>query len=169
MQPLDLPDLPTEPRPAPSRLSRLFEALKPTAMQKRPTTFFSMITEMTAEGRRRPQPTPENPVGVQYYVIEGTSTLVGRFKSEGITYFTLDGMVSGVLFVTAADGSTISHTYVGSFAPVDATTFEFNVVQTWGDGTGRLEGVTGQADATALLDAVTGAFPAIADGVWVLP
>lgn len=114
-------------------------------------------------------PTSEDPVGVQYYVIEGTSTLTGRITSEGITYFTLDGMVSGVLVVTAADGSTITSNYVGSFAPVDATTFKFTVEHTWGDGTGRLTGVTGQAIGTALLDAVTGAFPADANGLWILP
>lgn len=114
-------------------------------------------------------PTPENPVGVQLYVIDGTATLMGRFTSEGITYFTADGMVSGELFVTAADGSTISNTYVGSFAPIDATTFEFTVEQTWGGGTGRLEGVTGQTSGAARLDAITGAFPAASAGVWILP
>lgn len=114
-------------------------------------------------------PTPGNPVGVQYYVINGVATLTGRFTSTGITYFTLDGFVSGELHVTAADGSTIDNTYTGTFAPIDATTFEFNVVQIWGDGTGRLAGVSGEADATAILDALTGSFPASAEGVWILP
>jgi hypothetical protein len=42
--------------------SRVLEAVLPKSMQKRPLIFFSVLTEMTEEGRKRRQPSPENPM-----------------------------------------------------------------------------------------------------------
>lgn len=42
--------------------SRFLEAIVPTSMQRRPLISFNVITEMTAEGRKRREPTPDQPM-----------------------------------------------------------------------------------------------------------
>ena len=70
---------------------------------------------------------------------------------------------------TAADGSTISGIYYGTFAPIGGGLFEFNVTAEWLVGTGRLEGVTGIGDVVAVLDGATGLLHYDTDATWDLP
>ncbi len=121
---------------------------------------------------RQVNPTPENPVGEQEYVAEGHLTLLGRISVHGTTFFTADGRVLPPSFfvVTAADGSTIAGRYSGTFAPIPGTpNLEFTVEAVWGEGTGRLAGLTGRSTITAVLDGLTGAFDWQMRGVWTLP
>ena len=46
----------------PSLPARIFQEILPVAWQKRPELRFNVITEMTAEGRKRKPPTPEKPL-----------------------------------------------------------------------------------------------------------
>jgi hypothetical protein len=116
-------------------------------------------------------PTEENPVGIQVFRASGVSTLLGTFTGGGITLFTADGdVLPGSMFTAVTpDGSTIVNTYSGSFAPVPGTAdFMFVVDQEWGNGTGRLAGLSGENDLVAVLDGLTGAFTFEASGDWFL-
>jgi len=113
-------------------------------------------------------PTLQNPVGVQVYEATGESTLLGRFTDRGISFFTLDGSVTGTFVLTAADGSTVSGSYSGTLALGSATpTFEVETVVE--SGTGRLAGISGGDTTVGVLDGLTGAFHFDASGVWILP
>jgi len=113
-------------------------------------------------------PTDKNPVGVQVYEATGESTLLGRFTDRGISFFTLDGSVTGTFVLTAADGSTVSGSYSGTLALGSATpTFEVETVVE--SGTGRLAGISGGDTTVGVLDGLTGAFHFDASGVWILP
>jgi hypothetical protein len=115
-------------------------------------------------------PTPEQPVGIQVYDATGTGTFIGKHVNRGVTFFTADGDVFGVFQVTAADGSTVSGSYVGSFAPIPGTPdVEFVVEVTWESGTGRLEGVSGGCDVVAVVEGLTGVLTYDYEGLWILP
>src|SRR5262249_5718138 len=114
-------------------------------------------------------PTLQNPVGVQVYEATGESTLLGRFTDQGISYFTLDGSVTGTFVVTAADGSTVSGSYSGTLAMIPGTLdFEFELESVIESGTGRLAGISGGDTTVGVLDGLTGAFHFDASGVWIL-
>ncbi len=114
-------------------------------------------------------PTPENPVGHQDFAVVGNGTHMGQYTQVGGHDFFADGTLVGVFTSTAADGSTISGTYSGTFQPVGGGVFRFDVIAEWLVGTGRLEGVTGIAEVTAFLDGSTGAVEYVTDGEWTLP
>lgn len=114
-------------------------------------------------------PTPENPVGVQYYLFQGNVTRMGKVSGFGMTRFSPIGEVlPGSFFIaTAADGSTIMGFYSGSFAPIPNTNnFRFDVQVDWGAGTNRLAGLTGSSETIAVVNGLTGAFTWKHDGVW---
>src|SRR5262249_18937142 len=54
----------------------------------------------------------------QDWVAVGQGTHVGKYTEAGHHDYAPDGSLSGEFTVTAADGSTISGTYDGSFAPI---------------------------------------------------
>jgi hypothetical protein len=121
---------------------------------------------------RQVNPTPQNPVGLQQYTAEGHSTLLGRVTARGTTFFTADGRVlpTSSFVVAAADGSTMSVRYSGTFAPIPGTpNVQFTIEAVWGTGTGRLAGVTGRSTGSAVLNGLTGAFGVGHQGVWTLP
>jgi hypothetical protein len=112
-------------------------------------------------------PTPDSP-GVQVYRVDGVATLAGRVTGTGITFFTLGGAVEGSFVATSANGDTVDGDYAGTWAPVNPTTFRFDVETAWHDGTGRFVGITGESDAVAILDGLTGAFEWTHDGIWMI-
>ena len=114
-------------------------------------------------------PPTESSPGRMDFVGKGVATHTGKYQIVGGHDFTPDGNLEGTFTSTAADGSTISGMYEGTFAPIGGTLFQFNVTVVWTNGTGRLEGVTGIADVVAVLDAATGEFHYDGDGTWTLP
>ena len=92
----------------------------------------------------------------QDWVAVGRGTHFGNYTEAGYHDYAPDGSLTGEFTVTTADGSTISGTYEGSFAPIGGGFFQFEVSVQWMTGTGRLEGVTGIGTATAILDGSTG-------------
>ncbi len=113
-------------------------------------------------------PTADAP-GEMDFVGQGEATHMGKYRIVGGHSFTLDGNLQGSFTSTAADGSTISGTYEGVFFPIGPDLFQFEVSVQYLRGTGRLAGVTGQADTVAVLDAATGIFHYDTDGTWTLP
>ena len=99
----------------------------------------------------------------------GHGTHYGKYTEVGSHLYFPDGTLYGVFTVTAADGSTMSGTYEGTFAPIGGGLFLFEVDVYWLEGTGRLEGVTGSGSATAILDGATGAVVVQAEGLWSRP
>jgi hypothetical protein len=103
------------------------------------------------------------------WVAAGTGTHIGAYTEVGSHLYFPDGSLYGVFTVTAADGSTVSGTYEGTFAPIGGGLFQFEVDVYWEEGTGRLEGVTGVGTATAILDGATGKIVVQAGGLWSQP
>jgi len=103
------------------------------------------------------------------WVAEGTGTHYGRYTEQGYHFYSADGSLAGVFTVTAADGSTMSGTYEGSFAPIGGGFFQFEVSVRWLEGTGRFEGITGSGTASATLDGATGEVVIAAGGLWDRP
>ena len=102
----------------------------------------------------------------------GQSTHFGRYTIEGGNDYDDQGNVTdGVFTTTAADGSTISGVYKGTYTPLNDGRVRFNVRVLWLTGTGRLAGVTGEADVVAILDGVaTGAaFQYVTEGTLTFP
>lgn len=110
--------------------------------------------------------------GTLYFAGEGRATHFGRYSIEGSNDFDDAGNVfNGQFMTTAADGSTISGTYEGTFTPLSDGSVRFDVHVLWLEGTGRLAGVTGEADVVAFLDAVEvgAAFEYFTDGFLSFP
>ncbi len=103
------------------------------------------------------------------FVGTGVATHMGKYHIVGGHLYFPDGTLFGVFTSTAADGSTISGTYAGTFAPIGGTLFRFDVDVHYLTGTGRLAGVTGSADTVAILDMATGLFHYDTDGTWDRP
>lgn len=93
--------------------------------------------------------------GTLFFAGEGVATHLGRYSIEGSNDFDDQGNVlNGQFTTTAADGSTLSGVYQGTYTPLPDGTVRFDVHVAWLVGTDRLAGVTGQADVVAFLDAV---------------
>ncbi|MEO6567347.1 MAG: hypothetical protein ABIO94_01180 [Opitutaceae bacterium] len=67
---LTIPDMPL------SLGARVWDAIAPTTMQKRPVIWFNVISEKTEEGRRFREPTPDKPM---YYYLSA-----GKFRQIGV-------------------------------------------------------------------------------------
>ena len=103
---------------------------------------------------------------------EGVGTHFGKYTIVGTNEFDNAGNVlNGKFSTTTSDGSKISGTYSGTYTPLASGEVRFDVRVFWLNGTGRLAGVTGEADVVALLDSVsTGAgFEYITRGTLALP
>jgi hypothetical protein len=100
---------------------------------------------------------------------EGVGTHIGRYTEAGFHFYFDDGTLFGSYTHTAADGSTATGVFAGTFGPIGGGLVGFTVDAEWIDGTGRLDGLTGTALATAVLDPATGIFHAEAKGTWILP
>jgi hypothetical protein len=99
-------------------------------------------------------PGPDNPLPSLLFAGEGRATHFGKYSIEGSNDFNpLTGEVlNGRFTTTAANGSTISGVYAGTFTPLPDGRTRFDVHVLWLEGTGRLAGVTGAADVVAVLD-----------------
>lgn len=86
---------------------------------------------------------------------EGVATHFGRYTEVGSNDFDDQGnILNGEFTITAADGSTTSGTYSGTYSPLPSGQIRFEVVALWLEGTGRFEGVTGQGTVVAIVDGV---------------
>jgi len=85
----------------------------------------------------------------------GMGTHFGRYTITGSHEYDAFGQITdGEFMTTTADGATISGTYSGTYEPLPSGEVRFDVHVLWLDGTGRLAGVTGEADVVAVLDSV---------------
>ena len=78
------------------------------------------------------------------YVVEGNSTAFPRSPTNGL--------IRGGDTSTTKDGSTIKSEFAGVYEVLDSGKIKFRVTARWGEGTGRLTGVTGEAEVVAVLD-----------------
>src|SRR5262249_21073160 len=112
-------------------------------------------------------------VAVQEFSGSGNATHVGKYTQTGSHKANLltGEIYDGEFTSTAADGSTISGIYSGSFTinPDGSVTYEVTAI--WLEGTGRLEGVTGIADVVAVATGTApgSTFKYVTDGMWTLP
>jgi hypothetical protein len=106
------------------------------------------------------------------FAAQGKATYFGSYSTTGGANFDLLGNVfGGQLLTTTADGATIQGSISGTYAPLSSGQIQFNLQVTWYSGTGRLAGVTGQADVLAIAEGVApgAAFQELAFGTLVLP
>jgi hypothetical protein len=91
--------------------------------------------------------------GSLWFTGQGVATHFGRYTIEGTNDFDDQGQVqNGQFTTTTADGATISGIYSGGWSVLPSGKIRFDVEVQWLQGTGRLQGVTGQADVVAILD-----------------
>jgi hypothetical protein len=94
------------------------------------------------------------------FAATGTATHVGRYEEIGEADFDALGNVSNGHFTYASiDGATLEGVFSGTFAPLPTGQIQFVVTATYVLGTGRLAGVTGQAEIVALADGVGAGAP----------
>jgi hypothetical protein len=102
----------------------------------------------------------------------GRATHFGHYAITGSNDFDDQGTVlNGQFTTTAADGSTIAGMYAGTYTPLPSGQVRFDVHVCWVTGTGRLAGVTGEANVVAILDGVApnAAFQYVTDGTLTFP
>jgi hypothetical protein len=104
-------------------------------------------------------PTAADPLGRQEFAGAGFGTHLGRYTESGGHQFTApneDGVglvLNGRFTSVAADGATLSGTYFGTYTAQADGRVRFEVTAVYQGGTGRLSGVTGRADAVAVVQA----------------
>ncbi len=120
-------------------------------------------------------PTLQNPLGTFQWTAQGIATQMGKYTEIGSHNFTAPNaqgvglVLNGTFTSTAADGSTISGTYSGTYKILGGNQVSYSVTVVWLTGTGRLAGVTGRSPVTALLNTTTGKFHFDGVGTWILP
>src|SRR5262245_40782390 len=117
-------------------------------------------------------PGPDDPLPTLLFAGTGRATHFGEYTIEGSNDFDDQGRVlNGQFTTTTADGSTISGVYEGSYTPQLDGTVRFDVHVQWLEGTGRLAGVTGEAEVVAILDGVMpgAAFEYVTRGTLIFP
>jgi len=83
----------------------------------------------------------------------GRATVFGPYAVEGSSTASFaTGQVSGGDTTTTRDGATIKSEFAGVFEVLESGKIRFRVNARWGHGTGRLAGVTGEAEVVALID-----------------
>jgi hypothetical protein len=98
-----------------------------------------------------------NPMtGVLEFAGKGHATVFGLYtvggSSAAFPLSPTDGLVFGGDTTTTRDGASIKSQFTGVYAVLDPGQIEFRVTARWGDGTGRLAGVTGEGEVVARLD-----------------
>jgi hypothetical protein len=99
----------------------------------------------------------------------GKGSHIGNFSITGGHDFDADGNVIGSFTQTTPGGSTLSGIYYGESFPIGGNLFQFEVTVIWIEGTGRLEGVTGELQTVAILDMTNGEVTYESEGFWVSP
>jgi hypothetical protein len=102
------------------------------------------ITGLTVNGQ----------IAAQTFAGVGNATHLGRYRISGGHQLNLaTGQVLNGRFTSiAADGSTISGSYSGTFTEISPGVFQFKVHVLYTTGAGRLAGVTGAADTVAIVN-----------------
>ncbi len=111
-------------------------------------------------------PNPTGPTFYQEYEGTGVANPLGRYNFAGSHILKFEpppgigeegahGSVLGEFTTTTPDGSTITGTYAGTFRRVEGVV-RFDLTVLFGEGTGRLDGVTGEAVTSVI---ATGASP----------
>jgi hypothetical protein len=119
-------------------------------------------------------PTEDHPFIAMTSAGEGRGTQLGRYTevfAHDITIPDAKGkgqILHGKFTSTAADGSTITGSYLGTYAILAGNIVRFDVTPIWKEGTGRLAGITGQGTAVAFLNLATGEFHVDTDAEWNL-
>ena len=89
------------------------------------------------------------------FASSGTATHIGKFTEIGGADFDDQGHItSGAFVFTAKDGSTLSGTLFGTYAPLPTGELQFTLNASYQVGTGRFTGVTGQAEVVAVLQSL---------------
>jgi len=93
------------------------------------------------------------------FIAAGVATHLGRYTEIGGADVYADGTVQdGASTKTAADGSTLSGNYSGTWGFISATEVEFHLTFHFTHGTGRFASATGVVEVFAVMDFVTGQF-----------
>lgn len=112
-------------------------------------------------------------VAVQEFSGGGNATHMGKYTQTGSHKVDLatGEIFDGEFTSVAADGSTASGVYSGSFTINADGTVSYFVSAIWLGGTGRFEGLFGIADVEALATGVEpgSTFEYVTDGAWLLP
>jgi hypothetical protein len=91
-------------------------------------------------------------IGKLHFAGQGNATHFGKYSISGSNEFDDQGNVKNGEFTTiAADGATISGDFSGTYTVLADGRIRFDVRVHWTQGTGRLAGVTGEANTTAFL------------------
>jgi len=110
--------------------------------------------------------------GTLFFGGTGHATHFGKYEIVGSNDFDEAGNVlNGEFTTTAADGSTISGIYSGTYTALPSGAIRFDVHVEWLEGTKRLASVTGEADVVAILDALApgAAFEYVTEGTLTFP
>ena len=108
--------------------------------------------------------------GVLTFSGRGVASIMGRYAISGGNQITADGrIINGTFTSMAADGSTISGIYFGTFRNLPNNLVRFDVTAVWQQGTGRLAGVTGRAAVVAIVNLNNNTFHYDTLGTWTLP
>jgi hypothetical protein len=111
-------------------------------------------------------------IAIQEWSGVGTATTMGRYTQSGAHAIDLaTGEVNGVFTSTAADGSTVFGTYDGTVTEIEPGVFLFDVTAHWLGGTGRLEGIIGEAEVLAVVNGIAAGstFNYSDEGFWIRP
>lgn len=116
---------------------------------------------------------PTTPLATQEFAAQGLASTMGFYSIEGGHQLNLatGEVIGGTFTSTTRDGSTISGTYSGTFRQLQPDLFQFEVRVLWLHGTGRLAGITGEADVLAFTSGATPGSSVVyfTDGFWVRP
>lgn len=90
---------------------------------------------------------------------KGRATVLGLYavagSSNAIPLTETNGLVFGGDTSTTLDGATIKTKFEGAYQVLATGQIQFRVMARWGEGTGRLAGVTGEGVVVALLNGLT--------------
>lgn len=93
-----------------------------------------------------------NAMGELGFAGKGLATVLGLYTVEGSATPLPNGVVFGGDTSTTKDGATIKSEFIGTYEFLESGKIRFRVAVRWGEGTGRLAGVTGEGEVVALLD-----------------
>lgn len=104
--------------------------------------------------------------GYLEFAAHGQANHFGNYTEVGSANVDLAGNVSnGQFTITAADGSTISGVFAGTYAPLPTGQVQMQVTAVYTSGTGRFAGATGSVSIVALVDGLAPGAPVAYHGV----
>jgi hypothetical protein len=127
------------------------------------------VTSVVPPNQDHPHTTLMTAVGAGWATQLGHYTETFRQEITAPNAQGVGQILDGRFTSTAADGSTISGTYSGTYTLLGNNMVRYNVTPIWTEGTGRLAGITGQGTVVAVLNTATGAFHFDTVALWKLP